>query len=329
MIDYIELEQIKSLIEENNNFIITTHATPDGDAIGSSVGLCSYLKEIGKKAKIINCDPTPSHLKYIDINNHIEVFDENTHKKDFDEVDLILILDLNNSKRMNDLGKYLNSINKTKIVLDHHLEPEEFATHYYKDTDIASTSEIVYELITLFEKDYNFETAQAIYTGIITDTGSFAFDRTTPKTHLKAADLINHGVKPEEISDRIYNSKDINSLHLYGDALRSIELYNNDSFAIMTITQDVLNSNNKNENELEGFSVAPLRIDSVKSAVTIVETSETGKFKLSFRAKKGYGIRNIAVKLGGGGHELAAGARVSNTTLKELKELILSELEIK
>jgi len=326
MIEYIDLIKIKDIIEKNNKFIITTHSNPDGDAIGSSVGLCSYLNQIGKQARIINCDPTPSHLKFIPQEN-IEVYNHEIHNQIIASSDIIFILDLNTHKRLHDLGEYLLKVDNLKVVIDHHLEPQEFANYYYKDTEIASTSEIIYDLIKLFNKDYNIDTALALYTGILTDTGSFAYDRTTSITHNRVSDLINHGVEPHQIHDYIYNSKDIGNLHLYGDALKSIQLFHDDSFAIMCISQEMLLNNGKDENELEGFSVAPLRINSVNSAVTIVETKESGKFKLSFRAKKGHGIRYLATYFGGGGHELASGAKVSNTTFNELKEQILKELK--
>lgn len=326
MIEYIDLIKIKDLIEQNSKFIITTHSNPDGDAIGSSVGLCSYLNQIGKDAKIINCDPTPSHLKFIP-QDDIEVYNKDIHNDTIESADVIFILDLNTHKRLHDLGEYLLKVDNLKVVIDHHLEPQEFADYYYKDTEIASTSEIIYDLIKLFNDDFNYETAIALYTGILTDTGSFAYDRTTSQTHFRVADLINHGVEPHQIHDYIYNSKDIGNLHLYGDALKSIELYHKESFAIMTISQEMLINNGKDENELEGFSVAPLRIDSVNSAVTIVETKESGKFKLSFRAKKGFGIRYLATFFGGGGHELASGAKVSNSSFEELKKQILNELK--
>lgn len=325
MINCIDIYKIKDFILKNDSFIISTHLSPDGDAIGSSVGLCDYLLKLGKNAKIINNDPTPAYLQYIDEKQYIDVYDDVKHKRIIEEADIVFILDLNDIKRLGKIGEFYVSLNKTMIVIDHHLEPKEFANYYYKDTDIASTSEIIFDLIKLFPEDYSFITAQALYTGITTDTGNFAFDRTTAETHLRVADLIKHNVQPHLIYDRINNSKDLNSLHFYGDVLKSIELFKNNSVAIMTISQDMLQRYNKTENELDGYSVAPLMIESVKSAVTIVETSTPNCFKLSFRAKKGYGIRNIAVKLGGGGHELAAGAKVYDTTLEEVRNSIISE----
>lgn len=325
MINYIDIYKIKDFILNNNRFIISTHLSPDGDAIGSSVGLCDYLLKLGKEVKIINSDPTPAYLQYIDEGQYIEVFDEEKHKIAIEESDIIFILDLNDIKRLGKIGDAYARLNKVMIVIDHHLEPKEFANYYYKDTDIASTSEIIFDLIKLFKEDYNFITAQSLYTGITTDTGNFAFDRTTAETHKRAADLIQHNVQPHLIYDRINNSKDLNSLHFYGDVLKSIELFKNDSIAIMTISQEMLRKYNKTENELDGYSVAPLMIESVKSAVTIVESSTPNSFKLSFRAKKGFGIRSIAVKLGGGGHELAAGAKVYDTTLEEVRNSIISE----
>ena len=327
MINYIDLTKIKSIIENNSNFIISTHISPDGDAIGSSVGLCSFLRKIGKSAKIINSDKTPSHLEFLDPEKFVEVFDLEKHADEIKKCEVIFLLDLNALNRIGRLSELVQSTENLKVVIDHHLDPQEFADFNYKDTDIASTSEIIFELIKLFDEDYDFISAQALYTGIVTDTGGFAFDRTTSRTHLIAADLLKHNVKTFEINDNIYNSKDLNSLHLYGEALKSIELFCGNKFAFMTISQDMLQRANKTEGELEGYSVAPLMIKSVKCAVTIVELEQPNTFKLSFRAKVGYGIRNIAMKLGGGGHDLAAGAKVSNISIEELKSEILKDIE--
>jgi phosphoesterase RecJ-like protein len=329
MIEYKNLDFIKSRIEKNNKFIITTHQNPDGDAIGSSLGLHYFLKKLGKESKVINYNESPKYLNYLDPNSEISVFDIQKHSQQFNEAEIIFVLDLNNSKRLVDIGEFISNLNKEIIVIDHHIAPEEFATYYYVNTEVASTCELIWELLKKFDTDYSLETAKSLYTGIVTDTGSFGFDRTTANTHIIAADLINHGVKVNEISEYIYNSSTIQSIHLYGDALKSIELYFDERIAIMTITQEMLQKANMTDNELDGFSTAPLRIESVKAAITIVELKETNAFKLSFRAKKGYGIRDIATKFGGGGHELASGARVKNQTLNELKSKLIKEIEYK
>jgi len=325
LIDYKSLDFIKSRIGSNSSFIITTHQNPDGDAIGSSLGLHYFLKLIGKESRIINCNSTPNYLKYLDINNEIEVYDKSKHYELFQKCDVIIVLDLNNLKRLVDVGDAVSDSKKEKIVIDHHIEPENFADYYYVDTEIASTCEIIWNLLSLFEQDFTIDSANAIYTGIITDTGSFGFDRTTEKTHLIASDLIKHGVKPHKINEYIYNSSSLASLHLYGYALKSIELFYNEKLAIMTITQQMLKDAGLGEGELDGFSTAPLRIDSVKISLTIVELKEKGVFKLSFRAKNGNPIRDLASIFGGGGHQLASGARVKETNYESLKTKIINE----
>lgn len=329
MIEYKNLDFIKSRIEKNHKFVITTHQNPDGDAIGSSLGLHYFLKKLGKESNVINYNEAPKYLNYLDPNSEISVFDINKHSQQFNDADIIFVLDLNNSKRLVDIGEYLSQLNKEIIVIDHHIAPQEFASYYSVNTEVASTCELIWELIKKFDIDYSLDTANALYTGIVTDTGSFGFDRTSAQTHIIAADLIDHGVKVNEITEHIYNSSTIQSIHLYGDALKSIELHFNESLAVMTITQEMLYRANMTDNELDGFSTAPLRIESVKAAITIVELKDTNTFKLSFRAKKGHGIRYIATKFGGGGHELASGARVKNQTLSELKNNLIKEAESK
>lgn len=325
MIEYKNLGFIKSRIEKNNNFIITTHQNPDGDAIGSSMGLHFFLKKLGKTSKVINYNNAPEYLNFLDKGSEIEIFDFEKHNSLFDNVDVIFVLDLNNLKRLVDVGDFINGLDKEIIVIDHHIEPREFATYYHVNTEVASTCELIWDLISQFDEDYSFDTAISLYTGIVTDTGSFGFNRTTEKTHLIAADLIKHGVKVNDITERIYNSSTIQSIHLYGDALRSVELFYDDKLGIMVITQEMLVRANMTDNELDGFSTAPLRIESVKAAITIVELKESGSFKLSFRAKSGFGIRELATKFDGGGHELASGARVKNISLLDLKNKLIKE----
>ncbi|MBP9581781.1 MAG: DHH family phosphoesterase [Ignavibacterium sp.] len=200
----IDFEKLKNIILSNSSFLLTTHVNPDADAIGSEIAFYHLLKKVGKKVFIINHSATPYNLEFFNKDNVIQKFDEVEHKKIFNQVDVLVALDFNRADRTVRMEDYFRSSTKLKICIDHHQDPEDFVDHQFIDTESCATGQIIYNLIKqtkIVELDFNI--AEPIYAAIMTDTGSFRFDRTTSEVHTIIAELLKLGVNPEQVYDKL------------------------------------------------------------------------------------------------------------------------------
>jgi len=325
MINHCDYDKVRKLLETNSKIIITTHVNPDGDAIGSALALFYYLKLLKKDVKVINYSPTPKTLSHLDINNEIIEYDENLYQKEILEADLIIVVDLNETNRLKTVGDAILLSKATKLVIDHHLKPKEFADYYYIGYDICATGFLIWKIINNWKVDYNKEIADAIYTSIITDTGNFRFDRTTPEVHRATAELIEHGADPSSLYNAVFNQHNINGLRLLGIALSDMELHYDNKMCIMKITDEKFRKTNSTEEEIEGFVANTLSIAGVKVGILMTEVIKRNEVRVSFRSKENYFIRDLANKFGGGGHSYASGARVQGVGFEELKKRIIIE----
>ena len=324
MIDFISL---KNIILDNNSFLLTTHVNPDADAIGSEMALYFILKELGKKTYIINHSSTPYNLEFLDSDNVIEQFDEVKHSSLFDEVDVLVALDFNRSNRMVRLEKSFLNSKKLKICIDHHQEPEEFVNHLFVDTSYSATGQIIYDLIKKTNiVSLNNKTSYPIYAAIMTDTGSFRFERTTPELHYIAAELLKHGVIPGEVFDKIFDQSKFSKLKLMGQALNSLTLYGDtQEISYMLLTQKIFKELDAVESDTDGFVNFSLSVEGVKIGLLFIELKNG--FKVSFRSKGKIPVNQLAAEFGGGGHINAAGARLFNEKLEDYLPKVLERAE--
>jgi bifunctional oligoribonuclease and PAP phosphatase NrnA len=323
----IDFSQLKKILLENNSFLLTTHVNPDADAIGSEIALYFILKKHGKKVYIINHSSTPYNLTFLDADNVIEKYDEEKHKNIFNEVDVLIALDFNRSDRVVKMKQRFNDSKKTKICIDHHQEPEDFADYYFIDTFYSATGQIIYDLITKTDiVKLDFLTAYPIYAAIMTDTGSFRFERTTPELHRIAAKLIELGVNPGEIFDKIYDQSKFSKIKLMGQALTSMELYGKEKrIGYMLLKQEVFKKYDAIESDTDGLVNFTLSVEGVMIGLLFLELKEG--FKVSFRSKGNIDINKLAAEFGGGGHSNAAGARIFKGTVEEYMPKILQRAE--
>lgn len=323
----VNFEQLKNIIDDNNTFLITTHVNPDADAIGSELAFYFILKELGKKAYVINHSETPYNLEFLDIDKIIEKYDEHKHFKLFNEVDVLVALDFNRSDRIVRMQKGFNESKKLKICIDHHQDKENFADHYYIDTDYSATGQIIYDLIKRTGiVRLNYHISYVIYAAIMTDTGSFRFERTTPEIHFIAADLIKHGVIPGEVYDKIYDQSKFSKIRLLGSALESMQIYGKDKMiSYMVIRQETIKKLSAVESDTENFVNFNLSVEGVVIGLIFIELKEG--FKVSFRSKGTIPMNKLAGEFGGGGHINAAGARIFNGVLDDYIPKILGKTE--
>jgi len=308
-----ELDQgILNQLTQAKHAVILSHRSPDGDSIGSSLAMWHYLKKLGVESQVITPDPAPDFLSWL--NGFKAMINGEQHTQLAQEkikaADLIFCLDFNSPGRIAQLEPFLEE-NKSalKINIDHHQEPLDFCNLQLVDTSASSTAELVYQFVERLSGIdlIDLPAAEAIYTGILTDTGSFRFASTSSKTHQIVSKLIEKGVKPEQVHSRVYDSYSAERLRLLGYALNEgLKLYRDQQLAIIALDQKLLAQFNFKRGDTEGLVNYPLSIKSVK--VSILLTEKEGKIRMSFRSKADLAVNEFARDhFDGGGHINAAG----------------------
>lgn len=323
----IDFKKLSEIILNNNSFLITTHVNPDADAIGSEIAFANILQLLRKEFFIINHSYTPYNLLFLDKGNKIQKYNSDKHNEIFDKIDVIVCLDFNRSDRIVSMREKFLSSTKTKIVIDHHTDPESFCDHYFIDQAFSSTGEIIYHLIkrTSIVK-MNYELAYPIYAAIMTDTGSFRFERTSSDLHLIAAELLNQGVVPGEVYDKIFDQSDFGKIKLLGNALTSLKLFGyTEKIGYMIITQNDFKNYDALESDTDGFVNFALSIKGVEVGLLFIELKDG--FKVSFRSKGDLPVNKLAQEWGGGGHLNAAGVRLNDKLSDEQVYKILYRTE--
>jgi len=221
----INFRKLEDIISNNNSFLLTTHVNPDADAIGSEIAFYRILNQLGKEVFIINHSQTPYNLEFLDSEKKIEKFNSEKHSALFDKVDVLAALDFNRSERLVSMQQAFDNSSQLKICIDHHQSPEDFVDHQFIDTEYSATGHILFDLIkqtgiVLLNKSI----AYPIYAAIMTDTGSFRFERTTSNLHRIIAELLDLGVDPGEVYDKIYDECKFSKFKLLGRTLDTIEL---------------------------------------------------------------------------------------------------------
>lgn len=319
-------EILKSL-KNSKKILITTHTNPDGDAIGSALALNHYLNSLNITNQVIISDDLPKNLKFLPGSKLVETYNPSRHNLFINSADTIVFLDLNDISRTRSLSNVLKHTSAFKIVIDHHTNPKDFANLLYIDEEVSSTGELVYRLIT-FDGGFRLskEIAECLYVAIMTDTGSFRFQRTTAEVHRIIAALIDAGADPYTIYDYVYNQNPLNIVRLLGIALSKMQLYFNGKVCIMALDKNDFAATGTNFRDTEFFVERTLSVEGVEIGILLTEVLERGEFKISFRSKGNIKVNSIAQALGGGGHLNAAGATIKSFSLDAALQSIINQL---
>jgi len=326
-----DIKATKQLLATPQKIAIIPHKNPDGDAIGSTLGLWHYLKNEGHDAVIVSPNDYPKFLKWMPGNDSILNFEKEftPARKALKEASLIFTLDFNHLGRVDHMQPFLEEAIATFIMIDHHQEPADYATIMYSDVAMSSTCEMVYNFIENIAgiDKITTEIANCLYTGIMTDTGSFKFPSTTSRTHKIIADLIDKGAENTSIHNKIYNNNTPSRLHLLGCALKNMVILNDYCTVYITLSQEELDSNGYKKGDTEGFVNYGLTLEGIKFAVIFIEDKDQGIIKISFRSIGDFSVNEFARNhFQGGGHTNAAGGK-SDTNLKETANLFVSLLK--
>ncbi len=299
--------------------LITTHKNPDGDAIGSSLGWYHFLKKLGKEVKIFYRDRIPYFFDFLPGVNEVESGPEIKG-----EFDWVIITDVSDPKRTG----FENIPAKKSLVIDHHITAEPFTDYYIVEPDISSTCELSYGIMKILEPELiDTPIATSLYTGIVTDTGSFNYSNTSPRTLKIASELLERGVEPYRVYSSLFERNRINKFKLLELVLKTLDFALNGKVAHITLYRKFLEETGAYPEESEGFISYPRSINGVEVAVFFKEVEGEGKWKVSLRSKGKVNVAKIAKKLGGGGHRMAAGYETEGD-LKEIKSKLFKEIEL-
>lgn len=328
-----EISEIQKFLKPESKIVIITHYNPDGDAIGSSLGLKHFLKEKGLESTVITPNDFPKFLKWMPEAKKIVIAD---YKRKFaretiSEANVIFILDFNASHRSGNLvAPWIENAKAKKILIDHHQQPENF-DFVYSDTSVPATSQMVYHFIETLNKEnlVNKDIAECLYTGIMTDTGGFRFRSTSAETHRIVANLIEKGADPAMISSNTWDTNTISRLHLLALILGRIEVVKDGKVAILWLKRDELKEFGFQKGDTEGFVNYGLSIMGTHVSAFFMEDLYEDFIKISFRSKEDVDVNQFSRKyFNGGGHINAAGGKYFKSiedTIEDFKEKIEQE----
>ena len=311
----------KIITGSKKSVVITTHRGPDGDAMGSSLALYHLLKKLEHNVQIITPNDYAYFLHWLPGNKDVIIYEESKEKckKISEKADLIFFMDLNNIDRIADYKDCIINTSSIKILIDHHQDPDcSMADLVFSDTKSSSTAELLYNIIKVLNLNHliDKDISECLYTGILTDTGSFKYSSTTSNTHNIISDLIERGVDHSRIHDLIYHNSSIDSMRLLGYCLNEkLQVYEENNSAIISLNHEELKRFNFKKGDTEGIINYALAIKGIIFAAFIVE--KDGITKLSLRSKGNFKVNEIAKKYFNGGGHINASGGVSQLSVKE------------
>jgi len=311
------LSQVVELIENKHSFAITTHVRPDGDGIGSSLGLCWLLRSLGKSAEVIVRDGIPAAYAQLPGADEIKQIAEVNGK-----YDAIFVIECSDLARPGIKGLE----NQFTVNIDHHATSEHFGTINWIDQTASAVGEMIYNLCKAIGGRITREIAECVYLALVTDTGSFHFPNTTDRTLKVASELVKVGVKPAQISEVVYNSYPWSRIELMRQVLATVQRNESGTIAWMRQTLEMAESSEAVDGDNNGFVNIPLAAKEVEAVVYMREV-QPNAYRVSLRSKGCINVARVAEKFGGGGHKNAAGCRVEGDWDLREKEIIAALTE--
>ncbi len=319
------ITNLKKLLENKKNITILPHKNPDGDAMGSCLALKLFLKKFGHNCNIISPNDYPDFLDWMPGISKVLKFSSNKIfcEKLIKESDIIFTLDFNSLKRVEIIGDLIKKTKSIIVMIDHHENPDDFSQLTYSDPKIASTCEMTYNVIEKIKiQELDSEIASCLYTGILTDTGSFKYPSTSSRTHLIVSRLLETGINHTEIHQNIYDNFKKSRISLLSIALSNLKILDHLNTVYITLTNKELKKNNFKKGDTEGFVNYGLSIKGIKLSIILIENSKEKIIKMSFRSKGDFNVNVLAKDyFNGGGHTNASGGaspRSMNDTIKYL-----------
>ncbi|AEM69325.1 phosphoesterase RecJ domain protein [Allomuricauda ruestringensis DSM 13258] len=316
-----DIKTVKSILSQPQKIAIIPHRNPDGDAMGSCLALYGFLKATGHTVQVVAPNDYPKFLKWMPWNDTVINFErENPKAKEaINEASVIFTLDFNDLSRVGQMEAVLQEAEADFIMIDHHQQPSDYAKVTYSDVSMSSTCEMVYNFINFLGETelIDADMATNLYTGIMTDTGSFKYRSTSSKTHRVVAELIDKGADNMKIHQKVFDTNSPSRLHLLGVALGNMVILPEYRTAYITLSQDELDQYDFKKGDTEGFVNYGLTLEGIIFALIFIENREEGIIKISLRSVGDFSVNEFArAHFNGGGHTNAAGGR-SEVSMEE------------
>lgn len=307
------IDKVETYFERAEKVVVVTHISPDGDALGSSLGLCHFLTSQGKTVNVIVPNAFPDFLRWMPGAKDIVRYDKYPEFADklISEADVLCCLDFNALSRIGDMGKAVKDAPGRKVMVDHHLDPEPFCRVTISHPEISSTSELVFRLICQMGcfDDISFEGAECIYTGMMTDTGGFTYNSNSRDIYFIISELLSKGIDKDEIYRKVFNTYSEGRLRLMGYVLyEKMQVYPQFRSALVWLTREEQGKFQYVKGDTEGFVNIPLQIKGVCFSVFLREDTEKNMIKVSLRSVGSFPCNKVAAEFfNGGGHLNASG----------------------
>lgn len=323
-----DIEGVKQLLASPKKIAIIPHRNPDGDAMGSTLGLYHYLKLKGHEPTVITPNEFPDFLAWLPSSNTVKVFEKDTEtsNKILNEVELIFTLDFNMLSRTGDqMEAALKKLQVPFIMIDHHQKPGDYAVYAFSDTSYGSTCEMIYHFINglgdanLIDKTI----ASCLYTGIVTDSGSFRYPSTTGTTHRVVAEFIDKGIDNTAIHSLLFDNHSHNRVLILARALQNMKVLPAYKTSYTTLSQEELNSFGHVKGDTEGIVNYGLSMKDIEFTAMFTENKDEGIIKISFRSKGDFDVNQYAREhFSGGGHINAAGGKSTESLEATIQKFI-------
>jgi nanoRNase/pAp phosphatase (c-di-AMP/oligoRNAs hydrolase) len=325
-----DIQAIQLLLSTSKKIAIIPHRGPDGDAMGSTLGLYHFLLKNNHLPVVVSPNEFPDFLAWMPGSETVKIFEKDKQNctKILEDAELIFTLDFNALHRTGEMENVLAKLTAPFVMIDHHQKPDDYAVVTYSDTSFGSTCEMLYNFISHLGKkeDIDKTIGTCIYTGILTDSGSFRFPKTTGTTHRIVAELIDLGVENTEIPSLLFDNSSFGRLQILGRALQNMKVITEHKTAYTTLTQEELNSFDYVKGDTEGIVNYGLSIKGILFTAIFIENKEEKIIKISFRSQGDFDVNQFSRDhFNGGGHRNAAGGKSEvsmEETIRKFEDLV-------
>lgn len=315
--------KLRQVIDDHNNFVIIPHVNPDGDAMGSVLALMRVLNNSGKNAAVVSPNSCPEFLSWMPGVGDVLVFDQDPKAclAALSNAQVLFFLDFNTPSRLKALSEWVGKSTAVKVMVDHHPHPEETVDILFSDTSVSSTCELLFHVLqgAGMAQFLDRDAAEALYTGIITDTGALSYNSSQPRTYYVVADLLKYNIDKAKVHQHIFNSHSFTRMKLLGYALSAkMKHLVSQEAAYITLSKEELTRYQSKNGDTEGFVNYPLSIDGINISALILEKNDLIKF--SFRSRGEFPVNEFsATYFNGGGHKNAAGGEFIGTMAQAIE----------
>ena len=304
----IDWSPLSDLIAKHNRFLVTTHVRPDGDALGSEVGMVGLLRQMGKDVRVVNASRTPPRYDYLDPDGTLfEHYGSQTFAEDLRDREVVVILDLSAWSQLGDVADFVRPFPGPRLVVDHHVSQDDLGATYLKDTKAEATGTLVFQAVEALGATCTPAMAHGLLTAIAMDTGWFRHPNTRPETMRTAARLIEAGASVAEINRLLFERSTLGRLKMLGESLASLQTDLGGRVAYATVTRDDFDRTGAIPQDTEDLVDYTVSVAGVDVGLLFIEQARGG-IKLSVRSRNGLDCAQLAGQFGGGGHKAAAGA---------------------